>query len=76
MEGIRRRLHQDGRLRVSRKPYVCHACRHEMHSLCASDLDPKRVCTCDKMWHMQITITGTMQKFKGTEWIPAREGSE
>lgn len=48
-----------------KKPYVCYACKDGRHSLCASDLDPKKVCTCDKLWHVEMTKTKII-RFKGT----------
>lgn len=55
-----------------RKSYVCFACRDGKHLLCASDLNPKNVCTCDEVWHIEID-NGQIRKFKGMIWEPPRE---
>lgn len=57
-----------------RKGYICYACRNDLHYLCAADSDPKHICTCDKVWHVQVGVQ--LRKFKGTTWIPERERGE
>lgn len=47
-----------------KKPYVCYACKDGNHMLCASDLDKKHVCQCDKTWHVEID-GDTVTRFKG-----------
>lgn len=47
-----------------KKPYVCYACKDGHHSLCASDLNPKKVCKCDEVWHYEVTDKKVV-KFKG-----------
>lgn len=56
-------------VRRERKSYVCHACRDGHHALCIGDLNPKKVCTCDKVWHVDMA---SGRRFKGTVWEPER----
>jgi hypothetical protein len=49
----------------AKKPYVCHACEGGHHMLCASDLDPKKPCVCDEVWHVEVTKTKII-RCKGT----------
>jgi hypothetical protein len=58
-----------------RKGYICFACREGRHHLCMADLNPERICTCDKFWHIEVT-NGQSRRFKGEIWIPKRERGE
>lgn len=51
--------------RGRKKPYICYACRDGHCSLCAFDLDPKKPCNCDKIWHVELK-EGKVRRFKGT----------
>lgn len=56
---------------MSRKPYICYACRDGHHMLCASDLNKKNPCQCDVVWHVEVTKT-EIKHSKGTIRIAQR----